>query len=76
MTEEELGTILRESKANAPLGEKGIAPILFGIRYADELSKVSVRAVQRFAEIEKWSEVGKGIKLARYVTIKSRVVKG
>ena len=70
MTEEELGRILRDRMANAPFGEKGIAPVLFGIQYADELGKVNVRAVQRLAQIEKWSEVGKGIKLARYVTIK------
>ena len=68
--EEELGKVLRETMDNAPRGERGIAPILFGIRYAGELSQANISAVQVAAGIKGWSEVGKGVKLAKYVTIK------
>ena len=73
MTEDELGRMLQEAMDNAPEGEKAISPILFGIRHAGELSHVSVAAVCRAAGIPGWSEVNKGVTLAKYVTIRDKV---
>ena len=73
MTEDELGRMLQEAMDNAPKGEKAISVVMFGIRYAGELSRVSVAAVCRAAGISGWSEVNKGVMLTKYVTIRDEV---
>ena len=40
MTEDELVRILQEALETAPAGEKAISVVVFGIRYADELSRL------------------------------------
>ena len=73
MTSQELVEILarmhREGLAN---GEAGPMVILFGIRYADEIeacgvsrAKLAKQAIPHSNTYE--AEIGKGIKLARYV---------
>ena len=70
MTEEELAKLLREAMETAPTGEKAIFVVMFGIRYADELGRVSIPAVCTAAGIGGWSEVNKGVGLAKYVTFR------
>ena len=74
MTEDELVRILQKAIETAPIGEKAISVVMFGIRYTDELSRVSVAAVCKAAGIPGWSEVNKGVMLAKYVTIRGEGV--
>lgn len=69
MTLDEAARILREMYDNAPPKEGGAMVVLFGIRYAKDIqdSGLTATAIQRKAGFGGWSEVGKGITLAKYV---------
>ena len=75
MTPQELADILSRMYRDAPSGEKMPKVHLFGIRYADEISAcgASVAEIVRLSELSRTTlatEVGKGVKLARYVTVR------
>ena len=70
---EELKRMHREGKASR---EAGAMVILFGIKYADEIAACGVKKA-RLAKLaiphsnEYGTEIGKGMKLARYVRLKT-----
>jgi hypothetical protein len=72
MTAEEAGRVLREMYDNAEEREKAAHIHLFGIMYSDELDGLTNTDIVREAGIAKsyHSEVAKGRKLAKYVTVK------
>ena len=74
MNFDELVSELRRTYREAPRGEVATSIILFGIRFADDLSRISVADLARQAKLtEKGSfgvEVNHGIKLAKYVQLK------
>ena len=75
MTPQELADILSRLWANAPTGEVVPMVHLFGIRYADKISAcgASVKEIVRLSELSHTTldtEVRKGVKLARYVTVR------
>ena len=77
MNEPELAEILRRMHRNAPHGERSTAVHLFGIRYVAELSAphVNINTVADLAGLSKWyTEVRKGIRLAKYVELNNRIV--
>ena len=69
---QELADKLREAYQNAPHREKAVRVHLFGIKYAAELSGLSIPTIIKFADLpENWaSEIRKGIALAKYVELK------
>ena len=69
---QELADRLREMYDTAPYGEKVVRLHLFGIIYAEELSRFSPDAVVKRAGIPNsyGSEVHKGRNLAKYVELK------
>lgn len=73
MTINELGNALSNIYHNAPKGEAVAMIHLFGIKYAQELkqSRFSKKEIARTANIPEsfGTEISKGAKLARYVTI-------
>ena len=72
-----LGKILHDMHHNAPLGEKEAAVHLFGIKCAEEIEEAKINGTP-VVKIVKWAgiryslhtEVRKGMKLAKYVTVK------
>ena len=80
MTLEELIAKLKGMHDSAPEGEKTTIIHLFGILYADELENCGVSktaAAKHVAEhaIKRksyWSEIDKGVRLARYVELKAQ----
>ena len=77
MNEIELAEILRHMYHNAPRGEQSTALHLFGIRYAAELSTHDVninRMVERSGIGDSYyTEVRKGMRLAKYVELNDKV---
>ena len=65
----QLGRKLSEAYTNAAKGEKVTMIHLFGIKYCDEILKCGVSEVIREAGIFSTyaTELGKGIKLSKYV---------
>ncbi len=70
MTVEEAAKLLKDEYANAPNGEKTTRVHLFGIRYADDLARLSVPEVVRKSGIPSNVEINAGIRLAKHVQIK------
>jgi len=74
MSETELGAILREMYENAPRGDQAVQIHLFAIKYADEMTyrRVDKKEILKYAGLSQTylTEISKGIKLAKYVTIK------
>ena len=72
MTVGEAAAVLRRMHESAPRGEKVTCLFLFGIIHADDLAALSVRDVVREAGVRPtyYTEIRRGIKLAKYVQIK------
>ena len=74
MTNIELAKTLKDMYNNAPQGDSTTMIRLFGIKYADELKKCtsSMSNIAELAEIgiNYHAEISKGIRLAKYVSIK------
>ena len=72
MTIEEAADILRSMYANAGRGEQSLQFHLFGIKYADELSRLGIRRIVIKADLplSYATEISKGRKLARYVEMR------
>ena len=72
MTVGEAAAVLERMYKDAPQGEKLTCLFLFGIIYADDLAALSVRDVVREAGVRPtyYTEIRRGIKLAKYVQIK------
>lgn len=68
---EELATILKKMYLNAPYGFQMTMVHLFGIKYVNELEKVSVKkvSIKATGKDSLWVEISKGIKLSKYVKI-------
>jgi hypothetical protein len=68
----ELRSILAETILNAPKKEKVIKLYLFGIKYADDIKKFSIREVIENSNIPQsyQAEMNKAVNLAKYVSIK------
>ena len=75
MEREQLSLRLREMYDAAADGDKHLAPLLFGIRYADQISACgsSAKILAETADIPGayGSEVQKGIRLSEHVELKS-----
>lgn len=77
MTDYELAALLAKTVAEAPVGEKGNAHVLFGIKYADHLvgrlQRVSMLARFHFPEADVWptaqADISYGVRMARYVVL-------
>ena len=73
MTINELGVALANMYNNAPNGESVAMIHLFGIKFAKELrqSKFNKKEIARAANIPEsyGTEISKGMKLAKYVTV-------
>lgn len=75
MTDYELAALLAKSVAEAPMGEKGNAHVLFGIKYADHLvdrlQRVSLLAR---SEADVWPtaqvDISYGVRMARFVVLR------
>lgn len=72
MTIEEAARRLRADYDAAPPGETAASVHLFGIRHAEALKHVSLKEVAIRAGIPASyaAEIAKGVKLAKYVTLK------
>lgn len=78
MTDYELAALLAVTVAEAPMGEKGSAHLLFGIKYADHLvgrlQRVSMLARFHFPEADVWptaqADISYGVRMARFVALK------
>ena len=72
MTVDEAAHILREMYRKAPIGEKATSIHLFGIKYAKELSGLSIADIadQATGSESYQVEIRKGIRLAEYVQLK------
>lgn len=70
---ERLGKLLATSLAKAPKGETAVTIHLFGIEYADDIGSSANQVAIAAGISEKYgTELRKGIKLARYVSLKSK----
>ncbi|WP_152004397.1 HTH-like domain-containing protein [Desulfoluna spongiiphila] len=71
----ELGRILNNMYENAEHGESVVMIHLFGIKYATEIRacKVSMKEIAKAAQIHEsyGTEIGKGVRLAKYVMLKN-----
>ena len=67
----ELASILEETYNNAPKGYQMTYVHLFGIRYCEELKSLPVKRISIMATGKEnlWVEIGKGMKLHKYVKI-------
>ena len=78
MGEYELGIELRKMYDSAPQGDQVAAIHLFAIRYWNELSgrKLNKKLILQAANLPNSyaTEISKGIKLGKYVTIKSNSI--
>ena len=72
MSAGEAAEILRRMYQEAPKGEMVAQIHLFGIKYAHELQRLSISDVVELAGISSRyvTEVSKGRKLAKYVTVR------
>jgi len=74
MTKQNLGLKLQEMYTNAKNGEKVVMIHLFGIKYANEIQNCdcSTKDIAVAANINEsyGTEISKGVKLSKYVTIK------
>ena len=72
MTVGEAADILKGMYGNAPYREQMTGIFLFGIKYADDLAGLSLKAVVAEAGMPPtyYTEIRRGIKLAKYVQIK------
>ncbi|WP_042372131.1 HTH-like domain-containing protein [Bacteroides neonati] len=68
----ELGHKLKWMYEKAPKGEKVAMIHLFGIEYANEIKKYSIKDIVNAANMPKsyGTEVAKGVHLSRFVSIK------
>ncbi|RAJ16375.1 HTH-like domain-containing protein [Olleya aquimaris] len=77
MTDNQLAAALENMYHNAPKGEAVAMIHLFGIKYAEELkkSKSNKKEIAIAANISDryFAEINKGIKLAKYVTVKDNI---
>ncbi len=73
MTLDEAAQILREMYYNAPRGEQVAHIHLFGIEYADQLEGLTNPEIVRQAGLNGsyHSEVAKGRRLSKYVSVKA-----
>ncbi|ETP67319.1 hypothetical protein G159_19435 [Planococcus glaciei CHR43] len=73
--EKKFGEILSEMYRRAPEGDKVTFIHLFGIRYAEDIKKnnLSIKRILEYSTVKPSfsTEVNKGVKLAKYVSIKS-----
>ncbi|HAS6932174.1 TPA: hypothetical protein NGU14_004546 [Vibrio parahaemolyticus] len=76
MTLNDLGTALEKMYRNAPANESVAMIHLFGIQYAEQIKdlNVSCKALAKAAGINEsyGTEISKGIKLSKYVSVKVR----
>ncbi|MFI8605078.1 hypothetical protein ACIGCP_11480 [Cellulophaga baltica] len=74
MNSKELSKKLHEMYFNAPKGELVSMIHLFGIKYAEDLMErnISIKEIVKDSGISSayQTEISKGIKLAKYVTVK------
>ncbi|EKO3791396.1 hypothetical protein [Vibrio metschnikovii] len=74
MTLNELGDVLNHMYQNAPTNESVAMIHLFAIKYANQIKdlNVSCKSVAKAAGINQsyGTEISKGIKLAKYVSVK------
>ena len=74
MNSKELSKKLHDMYFNAPKGELVSMIHLFGIKYAEDLQKrnISIKEIVKDSGISSTyqTEISKGIKLAKYVTVK------
>ena len=75
MTPRELADILSEMHRSAAYGKKSVVVHLFGIRYADEIRDCGATAadivgLSSLRNTTLATEVSKGTKLAKYVTLR------
>ncbi|GFE63249.1 HTH-like domain-containing protein [Litoreibacter roseus] len=72
MTEQEFGQILKANYNSASAGMVATTIHLFGIRYANSLSELSIRDICKIAGIpvSYVTEINKGIRLANHVSLK------
>ena len=79
MTVVKLGEILRDMYDNAPHKEQTTMIHLFGVKYADEIrgNGFIPKDILKVAQmpISYQIEINKGIKLAKYVSIKTDILK-
>ncbi|WP_178988649.1 HTH-like domain-containing protein [Winogradskyella schleiferi] len=77
MTINQLGSALSKMCQEAPKGDKTAMIHLFGIMYAEEIkkSKFNKKEIAKAAKISEtyFAEINKGVKLAKYVTIKKNI---
>jgi len=77
MTPMELSKILKEMYNTAPKGDSTAMIRVFGIKYAKELSNcgVPMTEIAKEAISESYhAEISKGIRLAKYVQLKDKVL--
>lgn len=78
MSEYELGQILKEMYDKAPRGDQAAHIHLFGIKYAEALTneRLSKKGILKNAGLPEsyQTEISKGVRLAKYVTIKEQYV--
>lgn len=67
-----LGKLLKESYDSAEKGEKVTMIHLFGIKYSEEIQKSNISEIITESGIYSTykTELGKGVKLARYVKLR------
>lgn len=77
MTDNQLAAALEKMYHNAPKGESVAMIHLFGIKYAEELknSKSNKKDIAKAAKVPESfaTEISKGIKLAKYITVKDNI---
>lgn len=70
---DKLGKLLADAVAKAPKGDIAVTIHMFGIRYADEIGSSANQVAIAAGISEKYgTELRKGMKLAKYVTLNSR----
>ena len=72
MTIEKAARILREMYSRAQTGDRALQFHLFGIVYADDLRRLSVRQILYVADLPASysTEISKGRKLGKYVVVR------
>ena len=73
MQVDKLGKLLTDAVAKAPKGDIAVTIHLFGIQYSDEIGSAANQVAIAAGISEKYgTELRKGMKLAKYVTLNSR----
>ena len=73
MRKQELVELLRQAHYKAPPGKKTLAIHLFGIWYADELSRFNIRELRELADIPRLEPtIRDGMNLAEVVKVNRR----